>query len=151
MIRRLNLLNSDEISTLLNLQRLAYTFEANLIGFYDIPTLKDTIQSLQSCNETFYGYLRKSELCGAISYTKQADEIDICRLVVHPKNFREGIGKALLEHLLATECDVTRFIVSTGKKNTPAVKLYEQYGFKIKSTTEIIHDVFIVHFERKII
>jgi len=149
VIRRLNLLDLDEVNALLNVQRLAYRVEADLIGFYDIPPLKDTIQSLQSCTEAFYGYFQEAGLFGAISYTKQADEIDICRLVVHPKAFRQGVGRALLEHLLATENDATRFIVSTGQKNTPAVKLYEQYGFTETDTTEISSGVYVAHFERK--
>ncbi|WP_419723401.1 hypothetical protein [Sulfoacidibacillus ferrooxidans] len=54
-----------------------------------------------------------------------------------------------MEHLLATENDATRFIVSTGQKNTPAVKLYEQYGFTETDTTEISSGVYVAHFERK--
>lgn len=87
MIRRLNLLDLDEVNALLNVQRLAYKVEADLIGFYDIPPLKDTIQSLQSCTEAFYGYFQEAGLFGAISYTKQADEIDICRLSFIQKHF----------------------------------------------------------------
>jgi len=144
VIRRLDLLDLDEVNALLNVQRLAYAVEADMIGFYDIPALKDTFQSLQSCNEAFYGYFRDGELCGAISYTRQANYIDICRLVVHPNTFRQGVGRALLEHLLATERDVSRFTVSTGQKNTPAIKLYEKYGFVESGVTEISRDVWVV-------
>lgn len=92
MIRRLDLLVLAEAAVLLDIQRLAYTVEGDLIGFYDIPALKDTVQSLQSCNEVFYGYFREHELLGAISFTRQGNEVDICRLVVHPKSFRQGVG-----------------------------------------------------------
>ncbi|QSO54272.1 GNAT family N-acetyltransferase [Alicyclobacillus curvatus] len=149
MIRRLDLLDIREISALLSVQRLAYGVEADLIGFYDIPPLKDTVQSLQSCDEIFYGHFREGELCGSISYTKQGHDIDICRLVVHPKTFRQGVGKALLEHLLTTESDASRFTVSTGQKNTPAIKLYEQKGFNEIRTSQISRDVSIIHLERK--
>lgn len=71
MIRRLNLREPNEVQSLLNIQRLAYRIEADLIGFNDIPTLKDTIYSLQECKETFYGYFANTMLCGAISYTRE--------------------------------------------------------------------------------
>jgi hypothetical protein len=55
------------VQSLLNIEQLAYRIEADLIGFNDIPTLNDTIYSLQECNETFYGYFANTMLCGAIS------------------------------------------------------------------------------------
>jgi len=149
VIRRLDLFDLDEVTALLSVQRLAYSVEADLIGFYDIPPLKDTIQSVQSCNEAFYGYFRDSKLFGAISYIRKADDIDICRPVVHPHTFRQGVGRALLEHLLTTESDASRFTVSTGQKNTPAIKLYAKYGFVEIGATEISRDVFVIHFERE--
>jgi ribosomal protein S18 acetylase RimI-like enzyme len=149
MIRRLNLRELDEVHSLLDVQRLAYSVEAILIAFYDIPPLKDTLQSLQSSKETFYGYFLDEELNGAISYTRQANEVNICRLVVHPKTFRQGIASALVEHVLVTENDASRFTVSTGLKNLPAVKLYKKYGFVEIGTTEVSSGVFIVHFEKR--
>lgn len=41
--------------------------------------------------------------------------------------------------------------MSTGQKNTPAVRLYEKYRFIAIGTTEICRDVFVVHFERKLL
>jgi len=148
VVRRLNLLELDEVCSLLDVQRLAYSVEADLIGFYDIPPLKDTIHSLQSSNETFYGYFRDPELNGAISYTRQADEVEICRLIVHPRSFRQGIGRALVEKVLSVENGASRFIVSTGRKNLPAVQLYKHYGFVEIGTSEVSSGVFVVHFRK---
>lgn len=90
MIRRMDLFDFDEVNALLGLQRIAYSVEADLIGFYDIPPLMDTIQSLQSCNEVFYGYYREGELWGAISYTRQADEIASAASLFIQKSFVKG-------------------------------------------------------------
>jgi GNAT superfamily N-acetyltransferase len=144
----MNVLELDEVTSLLEIQRLAYRVEADLIGFYDIPPLHDTIHTLQESNETFYGYFHEKELMGAISYTRQTDEVVICRLIVHPKRFRQGIGRALLEKVLSVENDASRYIVSTGQKNLPAVQLYKHYGFIETGATEVSNGVFVSHFER---
>jgi ribosomal protein S18 acetylase RimI-like enzyme len=148
MIRKLNLREPNEVQSLLNIQRLAYRIEADLIGFNDIPTLKDTIYSMQECNETFYGYFDNTMLCGAISYTREGETVDICRLFVHPERFRQGIGKALVKKVLEVENDASKFTVSTGSKNTPAVILYQQLGFVETGRTEISDGVYLSHFER---
>lgn len=55
--------NAEDI---LNLQIPSYQVEAEIIGSYDIPPLKDTVDTLQSCGETFFGYYDNEALCGAI-------------------------------------------------------------------------------------
>ena len=151
MISKLNLGEStaaESLDSLLHIQRLAYQVEADLIGFDDIPALKETRSSLQNCRETFYGYFSQGQLCGAISYQRDARVVDICRLVVDPRHFRQGIGKALVGKVLEVENDAQTFTVSTGSKNTPAVRLYRQYGFVETGRTEVSPGVFLSHFER---
>jgi ribosomal protein S18 acetylase RimI-like enzyme len=148
VIRKMNLWKLDEVYPLLDMQFLAYRVEADLIGFDDIPPLKDTISSLQSSNETFYGYFQGAELSGAISYTRQVDEVTICRLIVHPQHFRRGIGNALVGRVLGVELNVSKFIVTTGQKNIPAVQLYQNFGFVETGTTEISSGVFLSQFEK---
>ena len=47
---------NEEILVLLSLQIASYRVEAELIGFDDIPPLKDGIQSIREAEETFYGF-----------------------------------------------------------------------------------------------
>src|SRR5699024_1115966 len=113
----------------------SYNVEAKIIDFYDIPPLKDTVQSLQQCGETFYGYYLNKELCGVISIKVDDRVIDIHRLMVHPKHFRKGIAKKLLDFI---EIELSRFeaiVVSTGTTNEPAAFFYVRNGiFKIEET-----------------
>lgn len=43
------------------LQHPAYRVEAELIGVADLPPLRDTIQTLQSCGESFLGCWNEEE------------------------------------------------------------------------------------------
>ncbi len=55
MIQPLLIEQEEVAKQVLQIQIPAYKVEAELIDFYDIPPLKDTVSSLQQCGETFTG------------------------------------------------------------------------------------------------
>lgn len=135
MIKKIDITNPDISKEVLNIQILSYNVEAKIIDFYDIPPLKDTVQSLQQCGETFYGYYLNKKLCGVISIKVDDRVIDIHRLMVHPKHFRKGIAKKLLNFIEIELESFEAIVVSTGTKNEPAVSFYVRNGFfKIEET-----------------
>lgn len=151
MIDRIDLNNVARLEELLQVQKAAYLIEANLIGFYDIPPLKDTLSSLQSCNEIFYGYFIEDKLAGAISYKIPGEVLDIHRMVVNPAYFRQGIAGQLLNFLLTEQAitrNIKKVIVSTGAKNEPARQLYLRFGFREVAQPEIVPGLFISQFEK---
>ena len=129
MITKIDITNPDVSKEVLNIQIPSYNVEAKIIDFYDIPPLKDTVQSLQQCGETFYGYYLNKELCGVISIKVDDRVIDIHRLMVHPKHFRKGIAKKLLDFIEIELGSFEAIVVSTGTKNEPAVSFYVRNGF----------------------
>lgn len=136
MITKIDITNPDISKEVLNIQIPSYNVEAKIIDFYDIPPLKDTVQSLQQCGETFYGYYLNKELCGVISIKVEDRIIDIHRLMVHPKHFRKGIAKKLLNFIEIELDSFEAIVVSTGTKNEPAVSFYLRNGFlKLEETT----------------
>ncbi|GGN55645.1 hypothetical protein GCM10007971_14640 [Oceanobacillus indicireducens] len=88
MIKKIDITNPEVSQEVLNIQIPSYNVEAKIIDFYDIPPLKDTVQSLQQCGETFFGHYLNKELCGVFSIKTDGRIIDIHRLMVHPKHFR---------------------------------------------------------------
>jgi ribosomal protein S18 acetylase RimI-like enzyme len=136
MIREVDLQNRKLVEDLVNLQQESYQIEAQLIDFYDLPPLKDTIETLQHSDEIFYGYYIEATLAGAISYTLSEDIVDISRVVVKPAYFKRGIARSLLQEILTLHPHVKKILVSTAQKNIPAINLYKQFGFHI--TKEII-------------
>jgi len=129
LIRKIDIADAAIAEEVLRIQIPSYRVEAELIDFYEIPPLKDTVDKLLQCGETFYGYYIHDELCGAIAITSENDVIDIHRLIVHPNHFRKGIARQLLHHIENVEGSGNVIVVTTGSKNTPAVNLYKQSGY----------------------
>jgi ribosomal protein S18 acetylase RimI-like enzyme len=153
-IQRLLLETNEDILVLLSLQIASYRVEADLIGFDDIPPLKDGIHSLREAEETFYGFYvhenDKPTLAGAISYSREGCIVTICRMMVHPNFFRRGIARSLLQHILMDQQlnGATRFIVSTGTENLPAIQLYESFGFAVRRVFTVPPGISLTTFER---
>ncbi len=132
------------------LQHPAYRVEANLIGVADLPPLKDTIQTLQECGESFLGYRdEEGELIGAVSYERDGpDRLSICRVMVHPNAMRQGIGAKLLTEALAAEPAASTWGVTAEIRNSPALRLYEKFGFERKMTFSPVPEITMVQLIR---
>lgn len=112
--------------------------------------MKDTVYTLQQCGETFFGYYLKEELCGVISIKVENGIIDIHRLMVHPKHFKKGIAKMLLDFIENDNEGFETIIVSTGSKNTPAVTFYLKNGFSKTEEISITERLSITSFKKEI-
>ncbi|MCA0972538.1 GNAT family N-acetyltransferase [Halobacillus litoralis] len=128
---------------ILRIQKASYAVEAELIGFSDIPPLRDTVETIMKNEETFLGYVKDGQLLGVLSYKEEQDEIDIYRLMVDPYHFRKRVGHSLLQHLVQTVPEKT-MVVQTGKGNEPAVNLYAKFGFEQTDEVEVEPDIRIV-------
>lgn len=147
MLRKMDLLNLSLVKELDTLQKKSYAIEAELVGFDDLPPLKETLEQLIACQEEFIGYFIDGKLAGAISYSPENGTLVICRLIVDPAHFRKGIAGKLLTHL-EEEKSFDRIIVSTGKENQPAINLYRKYGFNPVKDIEAAPGFFITMLEK---
>lgn len=151
MIKKIDITNLKLAEEVLNIQIPSYKIEAEIIDFYDIPPLKDTVYTLQQCGETFFGYYLEEELCGVISIKAENGIIDIHRLMVHPKHFKKGIAKVLLDFIENDNEGFETIIVSTGSKNTPAVTFYLKNGFLKTEEISITERLSITSFKKDLI
>jgi ribosomal protein S18 acetylase RimI-like enzyme len=150
MIKKIDIKNPDIAKEVLSIQLPAYQIEAKLIGFEEIPNLKDTVEALQQCGETFYGYYMNGNLCGIISFVITSFVLDIHRLFVDPRYFRKGIAKQLLDHILCVETGFDTVIVKTGNKNIPALLFYKKYGFDQEEDLVINEQLSMTQFSMKV-
>ena len=148
VIKDLDLSCERQVLEILALQRASYAVEAELIGSFEIPPLKDTTDTLRHCGESFCGFFAEGRLVGMISYKRGDDVLDIHRLVVHPDHFRKGIGRALVEHIEEIAGTGDRITVSTGAKNVPARRLYRSLGFEEMKEAEAVPGLRITFFEK---
>ncbi|MGI6192923.1 MAG: GNAT family N-acetyltransferase [Christensenellales bacterium] len=150
VVQKLDITNPDTAKEVLSIQIPAYQIEAKLIGYDEIPNLKDTVESLQQCGETFYGYYMDGNLCGAISFTVASLVLDIHRLFVAPAYFRKGIAGQLLDHILQVETGFDTAIVKTGSRNFPALRFYQKYGFAQEEDLVINGQLSMAQFSMKV-
>ncbi|WP_306460166.1 GNAT family N-acetyltransferase [Ureibacillus chungkukjangi] len=150
LIKEIDITNTKIAEEVLNIQMLSYKVEAEIIDFYDLPPLKETVEMLQKCSETFFGYYINDELCGVISIIAEKGIIDIHRLMVHPEHFRKGIAKMLLGFIESNKEGFETIIVSTGSKNKPAVSFYLKNGFAKSGETRVTEQISLTSFKKKI-
>lgn len=130
---------------LLALQHAAYTVEAELIGDDRIPPLRESLEGLRSEPLTWLGTFDGERLVGAVAWEETPEEVDLNRLVVHPEEHRRGIGRALVEAVMA-RAGGRRIIVATGRDNKPARALYERLGFRTRDEHEVIPGLWIARY-----
>ena len=117
--------NAEKIHELF---QISYPIEAELLGVTDFPPLKRSIADFQNSDTLFYGLWKDCVLAAAVEIDLLENTLDICSLVVHPKYFRQGMAQKLLLFLENYD-DSETLIVETGWANTPAITLYEKFGF----------------------
>jgi ribosomal protein S18 acetylase RimI-like enzyme len=146
MIKKLNLKDEVITKSVLELQMASYKIEADIIGFQEIPPLKDTIKSLKESEEIFYGYYINDVLTGIISFKIIETVLDIHRVAVHPDFFRMGIAEKLINYVEKLESNIYKITVCTGKTNLPAVNLYIKNGYRKIKNIEISPNVYLTEF-----
>ena len=150
MIKKIDITDPELANKVLNIQIPSYKVEAEIINFHEIPPLKDTVNTLQQCGETFYGCYLNEELCGVISFKAKKGVIDIHRLMVHPNHFRKGIAHMLLDFIESNMEGFETIIVSTGSGNTPAVTFYLKYGFSKTEEIRVTERLSLASFKKGI-
>jgi ribosomal protein S18 acetylase RimI-like enzyme len=148
-VRPLDLSDAATLAALVRVQRASYRVEAELIGFHDLPPLRETPDDLARVEESFLGAFDAGRLLGAVAFRRHRTWVDIYRLVVDPVAFRRGVATRLLDALDALHADAAWTTVATGEKNAPAVALYERRGFHPVGQTAVAPGIRIVRFERR--
>jgi ribosomal protein S18 acetylase RimI-like enzyme len=107
----------------------AYALEATWIGCADFPPLRESLDRLRLCSDSFIVFEDAGRIVGALSFDRTADPVLITRLVVSPRHLRQGIATALLTELERRLPATARLSVITAQANTAAVSLYRRLGY----------------------
>lgn len=150
VIQELHISSESVARRVLALQLRSYAVEARLLGSNALPPLHDTVQSLKTCGETFFGCFEGEEPTAVVSYKRQDAVLDIHRLFVAPEHFREGRASALLRSIETVEVGVERITVSTGSRNTPALGLYTAHGFTRTGEIEAAPGLSVTRLEKTV-
>ena len=111
------------------LQQRAYRVEARRIGFADLPPLRESLAELADSAETFLAAYDGGEIIGALAYSSHGEEAQVCRLMVEPARFGEGIASLLLVALEAAAPHARALRTATAADNLPAIRCYRRHGY----------------------
>lgn len=134
MIKSINNKNQAIAKKILQISIDAYSVEAELINYKNLPPLSENVGDIESSESSYIGYHTSEGLAGVIELSSSEEGVWINRLVVSPREFRQGIASKLLNHVLINP---GVFRVGTAKDNIPAISLYKKVGFKFESTKEV--------------
>jgi ribosomal protein S18 acetylase RimI-like enzyme len=146
-ITRLDLRDDATAEAVLDLQRAAYSVEAQLIGSDGIPQLRETIEELRRASLDWIGIFDGTALVAGLAHANVVDVLDISRLVVSPGSMRRGLGEKLVRWAIDTVAH-DKAVASTGAANAPALALYTKLGFDVVGQEEIVPGLTITHLER---
>ena len=153
----LDLAQPSVLAEVLRLQRAAYAVEAALLGDDRIPPLHEGAEQLRTAGLQWLGVpgtpvggptgvvSAGAVLAAAVAWTVEDGVLDLHRLVVDPSCARRGHGRALVQHLLDAHQDRPA-VVSTGRGNAPARRLYEGLGFTVVGTVEVLPGLQVVRY-----
>ena len=140
--------DSKTAAAIRDVQRAAYAIEAELTGIDRIPPLHESAETIRILDLTMLGSFDRTRLTAIIGYARIGETVDIDRVAVHPEYFRRGIGTELVEAVHRAESDAQRFVVSTGRTNTPAVEMYQRLGYAVTEHEMLPGGVEITRFTR---
>jgi ribosomal protein S18 acetylase RimI-like enzyme len=130
-------------------QRAAYAVEARLIGFDGIPPLHECVTEVVALDLALLAAVEHGRPIALLGYRRAGTDVEIDRLAVHPDHFRHGLARRLITELHAREVDATRFHVSTGRDNRPAIALYQSHGYELDGDVVLPQGVVIARLVRE--
>lgn len=148
MIKRLEQTDLEIAKKIRSLFQLSYKVEAKLLKAIDFPPLKRVLKDFTSSKTVFYGFYIEEHLSGVIEISCHHEFTHINSLVVDPNFFRQGIAKRLMKFVF-DKLDSNLFVVETGLKNEPAIKLYKGLGFTEVTQWDTDHGVRKIKLERR--
>jgi [ribosomal protein S18]-alanine N-acetyltransferase len=98
------------------------------------PTSKDWYEGELTRPDVCFMYVLRTEdraVAGFCAFWRVGDQIHINNFAIHPEMRRQGLGRALLAHVLAeaTAMGAPNATLEVRRSNTAAQRLYEASGF----------------------
>lgn len=100
---------------------------------FSMPWKREDFQGLiDSDNSIYLVILADGRVAGAAGYTFNGFDGYINNVVIDVDRRGQGLGKVLMKELLTVgrKNGVSEFTLEVRVSNTPAIKLYESFGFK---------------------
>ncbi|MGD9158888.1 MAG: GNAT family N-acetyltransferase [Desulfobacteraceae bacterium] len=146
----------ENIKKILELQKLAYISEAEIIDDFTIPPLHQTMEEILSefRNQIFLKAEVDNKIVGSVRIYMKMGTGYIGKLIVHPAHQNLGIGTKLLYEAEKQFPDAERYELFTGEKSEKNLHLYARNGYRVfknKKVSEKLTLVFLEKTNKKVI
>ena len=143
--------NQNDLETILELQKDCYMTEAAIYNDYNIPPLKQDLESLKNefKNTTILKSLINGQIVGSVRGFVDNETFYIGKLIVKKEFQNKGIGRLLLDSIELTFKDCTRFELFTGFKSQKNLYLYNKLGYKEFKRQRIHDNLTMIYLEKK--
>ncbi|MEX0805890.1 MAG: ribosomal protein S18-alanine N-acetyltransferase [Candidatus Binatia bacterium] len=118
-------MTTADIENVIAIERVSFQFPWSIKFFIEELKVECSRSVLAEVDGRVVGY---------VLFWLLSDEVDIHNIAVHPEFRRHGIGRCLLEQVVAAarHQESTRVTLDVRRSNTPAQRLYESLGFTLK-------------------
>jgi ribosomal protein S18 acetylase RimI-like enzyme len=147
---KIGLAQQQDLSEILQLQKLCFFLEEKIYDLYDIPPLTQTLEEAEEdfSRQLFLKALIDKRIVGSVRAHQQNETCYIGRLVVHPDYQNQGIGTKLMNKIESLFKDAKRFELITGHKSTKNIHLYQKLGYVIVKTEEVNDKLTLVYLQK---
>lgn len=144
------LAQQEDLSEILQLQKLCYFFEAKIYDLYNIPPLTQTLEEIKRdfSRQLFLKAIINNRIIGSVRAYHENETCHIGRLFVHPDYQNQGIGTKLMNEIETIFKDAKRFELITGHKSRKNLHLYQKLGYIIFKTEETSDKLTLVYLQK---
>lgn len=140
--------SAEDAKTILELQKLAYLSEAEIINDFKIPPLQQTLEEViaEFDNHLFLKAMINGQIIGSVRVYEKQGTGYIGKLIVHPNFQNQGIGTLLLKKAEGQFPGIDRYELFTGQKSERNLYFYDKHGytaFKEKKISEKLTLIFL--------
>jgi len=144
----INKASTEDAEEILELQKLAYVSEAEILDDFTIPPLHQTTDEILSefGHQAFLKVELEGRIIGSIRSNLEGGTCHIGKLIVHPNHQNRGIGTRLLQAAESQYPNAERYELFTSQKSEKNLHLYAKCGyrpFRIKVVSEKLTLVFL--------
>ncbi len=144
------LAQQEDLSELLQLQKMCYFLEAKIYDLYDIPPLTQTITEIKGdfSRQLFLKAVVNNRIIGSVRAYNEDKTCYIGRLFVHHDYQNQGIGTKLMNEIERRFKDAKRYKLITGHKSSKNIHLYPKLGYTIFKTEPVNDKLSLVHLQK---
>lgn len=141
----------SEASQILEIQKAAFRYEAEIYDRDDLPPVRQTLESMIEDFDK-YDFFKASynrEIIGSVRALVIGDTCYIGRLIVLPSYHKRGIGSRLMDSLEQKYAGC-RFELFTGKKSLDNIRFYSKRGYTIYDEFSEADNIVLVKMEKQL-